>query len=150
MKFFARPFFGLLVRNFNHYTTKGSRRIVNFYSNYVLPHFFFLFISDLIFVSHIEPMSTLGWLITGSVQWMNADFLSFLMLEFSFLLIMHALSHWNLCFCSHECSLFCIYLFFHLLCSTCVHLFLFVRVCMHFICIVFHIHMKCCILSIYF
>ena len=49
-------------------------------------------------------MSMLGWLITWSVQCMNADSLSFLILEFSSLLIMLALSHWNLCFCSHECS----------------------------------------------
>ena len=46
----------------------------------------------------------LGWLIAWSVQWMNADSLSFLILEFFSLHIMLALSHWNLCLCSHECS----------------------------------------------
>ena len=35
---------------------------------------------------------------------MNVDSLSFLIHEFSSLLIMFPLSHWNLCFCSHECS----------------------------------------------
>ena len=34
---------------------------------------------------------------------MNADSLSFLILQFSSLHIIFALSHWNLCFCSHEC-----------------------------------------------
>ena len=48
-------------------------------------------------------MSMLGWLITLSVQWMKADSLSSLILEFSSLLIRLALSGWNLCFCSHEC-----------------------------------------------
>ena len=49
-------------------------------------------------------MSMLGWLITWSVQWMNVDSLSFLILKFSSLLIMLALSNWNSCFYSHECS----------------------------------------------
>ena len=46
----------------------------------------------------------LGWLITWSVQWMNADSSSFLILEFFSLLIMFALSDWNLFFCSRWCS----------------------------------------------
>ena len=49
-------------------------------------------------------MSMPGWLITWSVQGMNADSLSFLILECSSLLIMLALYHWNLYFCFHECS----------------------------------------------
>ena len=80
----------------------GSRIIVNFYSSYVSRHNSFLFNSGLIIGSHTGLMSILGWLITWSVQRMNA--VSFLILEFSSLLIMLALSHWNLCFCSHECS----------------------------------------------
>ena len=64
---------------------------------------FIIFISGLIIGSHIGLMSILGWLITCSVKWMNMDSLSFLILEFSSLLILLALSHWNLCFCSHEC-----------------------------------------------
>ena len=32
----------------------------------------------------------------------------------------------------------------HLLCSACVHLLLFVRVCMSLLCIVSHIHVDCC------
>ena len=104
---------------------------------------FFLFISGLIIGSHIGLMSMLGWLITWSVQWMNVDSLSFLILEFSSLLIMLASSHWNLCFCSHECPLFWIYLFPHLLCSACIHLFLFVRVCMSLLCIVFLTYYVC-------
>ena len=77
----------------NLYTTRGSRIIVNFYSTYVSRHNLFLFISGLFIGSHIGLMSMLGWLITWSVQWMNAESLSFLILEFSSLLIMLALSH---------------------------------------------------------
>ena len=47
----------------------------------------------------------------------------------------HTLSHWNLCFCSHEFSAILIYLFPHLLWSACVHLHLFVRVCQSLRCI---------------
>ena len=36
---FVRQFFGLLIRKVNHYTTRGPRIIVNFYSTYVTnPH----------------------------------------------------------------------------------------------------------------
>ena len=101
--FFVRQFFGVLVRNANHSTAKGPR-IVNFYSTYVSRHNFFLFISGLIIGSHIGLMSMLGWLIIWTVQRMKADSLGFLVLEFSSLLIMLVLSHWNLCCCSHECS----------------------------------------------
>ena len=45
---------------------------------------------------------------------------------------------------SMSVPLFGIYLFPHLLCSACVHLLLFVRVCMSLLCIVFHIHLECC------
>ena len=85
-------------------TTRGPRIINNFYSTYVSRHNFFLFILGLIIGSHIGLMSMLGWLIAWSIQWMNADSLSFLILEFSSLLIMLALSHWNLCSYSDECS----------------------------------------------
>ena len=86
--------------------------------------------------SHIGLMSMLGWLITWSVQWMNADSLSFLILEFSSLLTMLALFHWNLCFCSRECSAILDELFPHFLSSACVNLLLFVRVCTSLLCIV--------------
>ena len=109
-----------------------------------MSQFFFFFILGLIIGCHIGLMSMLVWLITWYVQWMNANSLSFLILEFSSLLIMLALSHWNLCFCSHEFPLFWIYLFPHLLFSACVHLLLFVRICMSLLCIVSHIHMKSC------
>ena len=41
--FFVRQFFGLLVRNANHWTTRGPKIIVNFCSTYVTHHNFFLF-----------------------------------------------------------------------------------------------------------
>ena len=65
----------------------GSRIVVKFYSTYVSRHNFFVFISGLIIESHIELMSMLGWLITWSVQWMNADSSNFLILEFSSFLL---------------------------------------------------------------
>ena len=49
-------------------------------------------------------MSILGWLITWSVQCIKDGFLEFPDPWIFFLTYMLALSHWNLCFCSHECS----------------------------------------------
>ena len=103
---------------------------------------FFLFISGLIIGSHIGLMSMLIWLIAWSVQWMNADSLSFLILEFSSLLI---ICPTGICVSvPMSVLLFRIYLFSHLLCSACVHLVLFVTVCMSLLCIASHNHMVYC------
>ena len=118
--FFIRQFFGLLIRNANHYTMRGPRIVVNFSSTYVTRHNFFFFISGLIIGSHIGLMSMLGWLITWSVQWMNVDSVSFLILEPTLLCL---LCPTGICFSvPMSVTLFWIYLFLHLLCSACVNL----------------------------
>ena len=75
--------------------------IVNIYSISTYCNIFSNFRSDY-WKAHwaYVKVSKLGWLITWSTQWVYTDSLSFL----SSLLIILALSHWNLYFSTHECS----------------------------------------------